>query len=100
MSRRSLREQFSDLLAICNNDEERDILEWLWGYYAGPAERNEERLARELGVASASLQLTLNGALPASELPDMLPVPPILLYDLWKIYLLYLSNITSFYTHL
>ena len=51
MSRRSLREQFSDLLAICNNDEERDILEWLWGYFAGPAERNEERLARELGVA-------------------------------------------------
>lgn len=72
MSRRSLREQFSDLLAICNNDEERDILEWLWGYYAGPAERNEERLARELGVAAASLQLTLNGTLPASELPDML----------------------------
>ena len=35
-----------------------------------------------------------------SELPDMLPVPPILLYDLWKIYLLYLSNITFFYTHL
>ena len=30
----------------------------------------------------------------------ILIVPPILLYDLWKIYLLYLSNITFFYTHL